>query len=261
MLALSRKAFDFRWRPAHLPVRFGVQVTNGAFKMTSSSPKRKRDHPLALDAKKPVTRLVFDEDGEDAGDASPRTKAARRFEHLEIDSRPFQRYSEAGRKQPAVVRGLQEFMASGTGDNGGSILEEANSEAKNRSDNTAITHHFLETTARGQGANSTRSMTPPMTAEASESFWLDSEITGHNPDDPDDDGYGINGIGFRPTAAIAWSRSQRRKQQLNEYRTREAREARQQRSERRKRFINDSDDIPSTQSSPRKSIRVHFEDG
>jgi hypothetical protein len=63
--------------------------------------------------------------------------------------------------------------------------------------------------------------------------WSDSEITGHNPTDPDDDGYGINGIGFKPTAAIAWARSQKRKKQVAEWKSREAREARERRRERR----------------------------
>ncbi|TVY52852.1 hypothetical protein LSUE1_G010295, partial [Lachnellula suecica] len=64
--------------------------------------------------------------------------------------------------------------------------------------------------------------------------WHDDEITGHNPTDPDDDGTGINGIGFRPTAAEAYARTQKRKQQMEQYRTREAREARAKRSERRR---------------------------
>lgn len=63
----------------------------------------------------------------------------------------------------------------------------------------------------------------------------DYEITGHNPTDPLDDGYGINGIGFRPTPAMAHARAQRRKQQVAEWKSREAREARQKRSERRRR--------------------------
>ena len=50
----------------------------------------------------------------------------------------------------------------------------------------------------------------------------------------DDDGEGINGIGFRPTAAIASARSEKRKQQVSEWRAREAREARQKRFERRR---------------------------
>lgn len=64
--------------------------------------------------------------------------------------------------------------------------------------------------------------------------WNDDEITGHNPTDPDDDGEGINGIGFRPTAAEAYVRTQKRKQQMAEYKSREAREARARRSEKRR---------------------------
>jgi hypothetical protein len=64
--------------------------------------------------------------------------------------------------------------------------------------------------------------------------WHDDEITGHDPNDPDDDGEGINGIGFKPTSAEAYARSQKRRQQMAEYRNREAREARKARSERRR---------------------------
>jgi hypothetical protein len=64
--------------------------------------------------------------------------------------------------------------------------------------------------------------------------WHDDEITGHNPDDPDDDGEGINGIGFKPTPAMAYARMEKRRMQMAEYRNREAREARAKRSERRR---------------------------
>ncbi|TKA49905.1 hypothetical protein B0A55_13201 [Friedmanniomyces simplex] len=66
--------------------------------------------------------------------------------------------------------------------------------------------------------------------------WQINEITGQDIDttSPDDDGEGINGIGFKPTAAMAYARSQRRKQQVNEWKVREAREARQRRIERRR---------------------------
>lgn len=64
--------------------------------------------------------------------------------------------------------------------------------------------------------------------------WQDSEITGHEIDASiDDDGEGINGIGFRPTPAIAQARTQKRKQQVHAWRAREAREARQRRFEKR----------------------------
>lgn len=87
------------------------------------------------------------------------------------------------------------------------------------------------------------SPTPPPSATKPESpsppspalWWTDTEITGHNPNDPTDDGYGINGVGFLPTPAIANARSERRKRQVAEWKNREAREARQKRSDRRRR--------------------------
>jgi len=84
--------------------------------------------------------------------------------------------------------------------------------------------------------------------------WHDDEITGHDPDDPDDDGEGINGIGFKPTPAMARARADRRKQQLAEYKSREAREARAKRSEKRR-------GSPSLTMAPRDSEtarRVRF---
>ena len=88
-------------------------------------------------------------------------------------------------------------------------------------------------------------------------FWHDSEITGHNPTDPDDDGYGINSIGFKPTVAVAWARSQRRKQQLADYKNREAREARQRRSDRR-RFDSTDSQIAVSEETSKKNVRVRF---
>lgn len=81
-----------------------------------------------------------------------------------------------------------------------------------------------------------RSPSPPPSALT----WHDSEITGHLADpstDPDDDGTGLNGIGFKPTPAIAYARSQKRRQQLNEWKARETREARAKRHDRRRRGI------------------------
>ncbi|TLD09410.1 uncharacterized protein PgNI_07093 [Pyricularia grisea] len=64
--------------------------------------------------------------------------------------------------------------------------------------------------------------------------WHEDEITIYDPNDEDDDGVGINGIGFRPTAAIAHARSMKRRQQLAEYKKREEREARARRTLRRR---------------------------
>ncbi|KAI9368295.1 hypothetical protein BJX61DRAFT_537367 [Aspergillus egyptiacus] len=89
---------------------------------------------------------------------------------------------------------------------------------------------------------------PPPTNDVEDLLtWNDSEITGHMPTDPDDDGYGINGIGFKPTAAIAWARSQKRQKQVAEWRHREAREAREKRRERRE-GSSDLDKLRTVQS-------------
>ena len=80
-----------------------------------------------------------------------------------------------------------------------------------------------------------RRKSPPLTSEREIDplTWHESEITGYDPTDPADDGYGINGIGFKPTAAMAWERSQRRQKQVEEWKKREAREARERRKEKR----------------------------
>ncbi|CZT01711.1 uncharacterized protein RCO7_01931 [Rhynchosporium graminicola] len=85
-------------------------------------------------------------------------------------------------------------------------------------------------------------------------IWHDDEITGHDPTDPDDDGEGINGIGFKPTPAEAYARKQKRRQQMAEYRNREAREARKMRSERRR-----GNERPSKEEE--KERRVRFMEG
>jgi hypothetical protein len=87
--------------------------------------------------------------------------------------------------------------------------------------------------------------------------WQDSEITGHLLLDPDDDGEGINGIGFRPTPAMALERSERRKRQVSEWRSRQAQDERERRAERRRRAraIFSKMDMPSQSSLPKKVVR------
>ncbi|OLN96175.1 hypothetical protein CCHL11_03312 [Colletotrichum chlorophyti] len=64
--------------------------------------------------------------------------------------------------------------------------------------------------------------------------WKEEEITVYDPEDEDDDGTGINGVGFMPTAAMAYARTQKRRLQLAEYKKREESEARARRSQRRR---------------------------
>lgn len=74
--------------------------------------------------------------------------------------------------------------------------------------------------------------------------WQEDEITGHDIDQASgDDGEGINGVGFRPTPAMAYARRQKRKQQVNEWKAREAREARQKRFERRRGDLLETDPV------------------
>lgn len=87
------------------------------------------------------------------------------------------------------------------------------------------------TTAATGSTTTTTTITDPLRASLT---WQDDEITIYDPDDSDDDGTGINGIGFKPTPAIAYARAVRRRQQLAEYRKREEREARAKRSARRR---------------------------
>ena len=94
--------------------------------------------------------------------------------------------------------------------------------------------------------------------EPSSLHWDDSEITGHDPSDPDDDGEGINGIGFKPTAAMARDRSERRRRQLEQYKKREdaeARAARAKRSEARRRAMMGEEDKAKEDAEAR---RVRF---
>jgi hypothetical protein len=104
------------------------------------------------------------------------------------------------------------------------------------------------------------SRSPPLNGDAEDNpmTWHESEITGHHPTDPTDDGYGINGIGFKPTPAIAWARSQKRNQQLEDYRNREAREARQRRSERRAGSAETS--VENAAKVKKRNVKVRFRD-
>lgn len=228
--------------------------------MTSGSPKRKRGPVLPLDTKHPSTRLLHADEYE-PGDASPRTKVSRKFGDLAIDGGSgLKNIDEASFPQlaPSNHSELSALSAANTEQTPTSVAGDPAPESP-PSSAAATTTTPLASSFSDQ--TSTRHMSPPLDTGLSDAFWSDSEITGHDPDDPNDDGYGINGIGFRPTPAMAWSRSQKRKQQLAELKNREAREARQQRSERRKRPMNESDDLDAIESSPRKNARVHFEHG
>ncbi|KAJ9485114.1 hypothetical protein VN97_g8255 [Penicillium thymicola] len=104
-------------------------------------------------------------------------------------------------------------------------------------------------------------LSPPLADTPSEEdplVWHDSEITGHKPSDPTDDGYGINGIGFKPTASIAWERSQKRKKQVAEWKNREAREARERRRERRRDGVEPDSLHGMNEGAIQKRVKFNF---
>ena len=82
--------------------------------------------------------------------------------------------------------------------------------------------------------------------------WHEDEITIYDPEDKDDDGTGLNDIGFKPTSALAASRVMKRRQQMAEYRKREESDARAKRSQRR-RGANIA--IGPEQKSPTRKVR------
>ena len=93
----------------------------------------------------------------------------------------------------------------------------------------------LESKKKHQRVSRTRSPSPTSSVhDDSDLVWTAREITGHDPTDPADDGCGMNGIGFRPTPSTAQARAQKRRQQLADWRSREAKDARQRRFDRRK---------------------------
>ena len=218
-----------------------------------SSPKRKRDAessgsrpqpPSALP--RPATDTEIDLSGAPTDTGSPRSVVANHLEQLEIADPWIQQlsYQEPGRQRKRfahmspeptartsqVVNGQLEQHPSSSLVHGSSPLLNEPVTISQQTENTDIAASTI------LSRPSTRSASPPLDGDPEDNplTWHESEITGHNPTDPTDDGYGINGIGFRPTPAMAWARSQKRKQQIADYRSREAKEARQRRSERRR---------------------------
>lgn len=223
------------------------------------SPKRKRDVPEEAEdntppasptstlsvASYPELRLF---EGEELGRCSPRTAVAGRFKELAINegvphSIPIAQWHGSGwtAENPEPFGQAESLQLSPK-----KSLNETNQSEVSKNEEHVAQNQLQPTTQSTNGLSrnkmkavsptkSRRKQSPPPKDGATfESLtWDESEITGHDPTDPNDDGYGINGIGFRPTAAIAWARSQQRQKQVAEWKNREAREAREKRRERR----------------------------
>lgn len=246
------------------------------------SPKRKRDerehaidrhfvrqplpHLHTTGQQWPLSRL--DTLTSTAGDGSPRTNVAGRLQVLEIQDR-FDLNNAIDKAGLEVDAPAQDTAWSHTG-TGALSDEECQAPTRleyNSQDVLQHPRHKISTSVESPASPSDehphtkrRSRSPPLNGQPQDSFWHESEITGHLMMDPNDDGYGINGIGFKPTPAAAWARSQRRKQQLANYKSREAREARERRSERRRlapveEHVDGKDEITT-----KKVARVRFQE-
>ena len=219
---------------------------------TYISPKRKRSQS-SIETSPSVARIrtinlleqsTFENDF--ASEGSPRAAVAGHLQNLDLD------------RQVGFGGAFGEEMASSNGNNSDEELEEHSLVHSQNSDNTPIfaaaapldinntnvkAFPFeIPETPRAQSASPILSYSLPSRTcnkspvpSASTLWWTDKEITGHNPTDPTDDGYGINGVGFVPTPAIANARAERRKRQVADWKNREAKEARQKRSDRRRR--------------------------
>ncbi len=219
---------------------------------TYVSPKRKRSLS-SIGTSPSVARIrtidlldqsTFEKDF--ASEGSPRTAVAGHLQNLDLDG------------QVDLGGAFGEEMVSSNDNNAEEELEDhslihSQNPAKtpifaaaaplDKSDTTVKNFPFeIPATPRPQSASPTLPYPPPSRTSnqspvpsSSTLWWTDKEITGHNPTDPTDDGYGINGVGFVPTTAIANARAERRKRQVADWKNREAKEARQKRSDRRRR--------------------------
>ena len=254
-------------------------ATMMAFPPPTKSPKRKRDatdsqydRPSISSSPPPsIPKLQenFILDDEDLGRNSPRTAVAGYFGDLDIyegsarPERPLRVIVQDG-KMPTHTQmgGGSDICASTSSDMDVDSLANGCSAPDSHEGETALhspvhkkgkTSTSSESSPRAKNSSALRKAprprvkSPPLGSDSEENplTWNNSEITGHLATDPNDDGYGINGIGFKPTAAIAWARSERRKKQVAEWKNREAREARQSRRERRDGVVEESNPDPN----------------
>ncbi|GKT43420.1 uncharacterized protein ColSpa_03601 [Colletotrichum spaethianum] len=110
-------------------------------------------------------------------------------------------------------------------------LQDSKSKERRRAGTPPLLKGRKGKVAETQGDDQEMKIVDPVRAALT---WKEEEITIYDPEDDEDDGTGINGVGFMPTAAMAYARTQKRRLQLAEYKKREESEARARRSQRRR---------------------------
>ncbi|CAK7564287.1 MAG: hypothetical protein SEPTF4163_002176 [Sporothrix epigloea] len=157
------------------------------------------------------------------GSSSPRTRVADRFQSLAIEAGYFavsdtteeEGESNTSEKIPLEAGPLRKRLRRN--DSG---IDGVEGNTNNNSDGQRDQTDVIAT-------KDGRIIIDPLRASLT---WQDDEITVYDPNDADDDGTGVNGIGFKPPPAVAYDRMLKRRQQMAAYRKREEREARAQRS-------------------------------
>ncbi|KAL8874455.1 MAG: hypothetical protein Q9174_000200 [Haloplaca sp. 1 TL-2023] len=225
------------------------------------SPKRKRgsSNALDIDSAPPPTRIRTTQsavpstptipDDDASGNRSPRAAVARHFQGLSLTGCAFE-FGKVMQKPSCSTSVIPDSQASSLDSRQTSVqsLESQPVSPGMFGDSKPVLGPFSASTKTPLEIPETPRLKPttlpsPVISPIQRSksppvlnlWWADAEITGHNPTDPADDGYGINGVGFIPTPAMASARAERRKRQVAEWKNREAREARQRRSEARRR--------------------------
>lgn len=192
--------------------------------------------------------LVVEEHIQQSGRDSPRSKVAQRLESLDIRSDGDQ--SGSPRKRVRLNTTSSAGSESRVNQNQSTlqgtmkVTKRVDQQRRSRSPDTKEVEDSASLPAQVSPNRRIRSPPPPTYVEArlqteanaaaDPLTWQISEITGMNLDTTaGDDGEGLNGIGFRPSPQIAFARRQKRKQQISDWRMREARDARQKRFDKR----------------------------
>ena len=242
-----------------LHLRRPTLLTSASSASMCHSTKRKRDDPLELalapsstrrraSASNPPTRAAVPDDDIN-GDRSPQSNVAGHFQNLKLTGCGY----DFGKIMEKPLITSHTVASSRGSDHSSSHESSQSSESQPLTPSTLnMTLPLLDSTSQPTAMpleipetprlqpTTAHSLVPsPLPRPKSPSplnlWWADTEITGHDPTDPADDGYGINGVGFLPTPAMAVARAERRKRQVAEWKNREARDARQRRSEARRR--------------------------
>jgi hypothetical protein len=198
--------------------------------LPSSPPRSPSLKPVPSSAYPLQIPLLEQEENEPyTGADSPRSAVARKLEGLDLSLR-------SRHVRPMPILSFGDATSKGGDKKKAKLDPEADLDPANvRAGSSMKLSDTFNTGMRSKSPPPPLKLQPGSVEETGIVWWSDAEITGHLGQDPDDDGYGINGIGFKPTPAMAAARSMKRRRQVEDWRSRELREERRRRAEGRRR--------------------------